>query len=129
MNKAKLKIQTAIMRKNLLAFEYTDKSSPRSGLRIIEPYLFGADKKGNYFVSGYDTNISLPHDKRHKNYLLQQMNLPGLKRLKDVYTHLQIDPDKIYKTKETIIICVADFPEMIKKIFLIAGVIIMLYSQ
>ena len=48
MNKAKLKIQTAIMRKNLLAFEYTDKSSPRSGLRIIEPYLFGADKKGNY---------------------------------------------------------------------------------
>ena len=117
MKKVKLVIQKAIISKNLIAFAYSDKSKNKSGIRIIEPYLFGIDKKGNYFVSGYDTDESVSTQGRHKNYLLQQMDFLSVKKLKDVYTHLKIDPNKIYRTKETIIICVADFPELIKKYF------------
>jgi hypothetical protein len=117
MKKVKLIIQKAIISKNLIAFAYSDKSKNKSGVRIIEPYLFGIDKKGSYYVSGYDTDESVPFKERHKNYLLQQMDLLSVKKLKDVYTHLKIEPDKIYKTKEPIIICVADFPELIKKYF------------
>ncbi len=117
MKKVKLNIQKAIINKNLIAFSYTDKSKNKTGMRIIEPYLFGVDKKGNYFVSGYDTDESAPLNYRHKNYLLQQMDALSIKVLKNVYTYLKIEPDKIYKTSETIILCVADFSELIKKYF------------
>jgi hypothetical protein len=118
MKKVKLNIQKAIINKNLIEFAYTDKSKDKSGVRIIEPYLFGVDKKGSYFASGYDTDESASPKYRHKNYLLQQMDLLSVEILKDVYTYLKIEPDKIYKTKETIIICVVDFPGLIEKYFL-----------
>lgn len=115
MKKAKINIQKAIINKNLIAFQYADKSKPKSGVRIIEPYLFGVDNKGNYFVSGFDTDESVPLEKRHKNYLLEQMDLLSVKRLKNIYGFLHVEPAKLYSTKETIIICVADFPDKIKK--------------
>jgi hypothetical protein len=68
-------------------------------------------------VSGYDTNPLVSRQKRHKNYLLAQIESESFKELKEKYTSLKIDPDKINKTKETIIICVADFPELIAKYF------------
>ena len=117
MKKVKLNIQKAIINKNLIEFAYTDKSKNKHGVRTIQPYLFGVDKKGNYFVSGYDTDESVAFIYRHKNYLLQQMDLSSLKILKETYEHLKIEPDKIYQTKETIIICVADFSELIEKYF------------
>ena len=92
-------------------------SKNKSGVRIIEPYLLGVDTKGNYFVSGYDTDESVAAKERQKKYLLQQMDVLSVRKLEDVFTYLKIEPDKIYRTKETIIICVVDFPELIKKYF------------
>ena len=83
MKKVKLNIQKAIINKNLIAFAYRDKSKNKSGVRIIEPYLFGVDKKGSYFISGYNSDELVPLKERHKNYLLQQMDLLSVKKLKN----------------------------------------------
>jgi hypothetical protein len=116
MKKIKLQIQKAIINQNLIEFEYRDKTKNKEGVRTIEPYLFGVDKNGSYFVSGYDTDSSVPEELKHKNYLISQIDRKNFKILKEQFTDLKIDSEKIYETKETIIICVVDFQELIEKI-------------
>ena len=99
MKKIKLIIQKAIINKNLIAFAYSDKSKNKSGV-IIEPCLFKADKEGNYFVSGYKTDELVSAQERDKNYLLQQMNVLSVKKLKDDLHISKLSPIKFTEQRK-----------------------------
>ena len=71
-------IYTAIGGKRLLQFKYS--SEKKEGIRIIEPYILGINE-GNYYISGYDTDLSIEEDKKHKNYILKNLQLKTIKVL------------------------------------------------
>jgi hypothetical protein len=120
MNALKIKIQRAIILKLLVEFYFISKGESVARFRKIEPLFFGVDDTGKYYLSGYDL-LEMTNDpnKRQKVYDLKNIDIKRFKVLKEKFTTLRIDPDKLYRTKKpgTTVICVADFPEHISKYY------------
>ena len=113
------KITDAITRKNLIEFIYRDKKSIET-TRKIEPYLLGVNKQGSLFVSGYfrasKEQLERKMKSGHKNFLIDGIATKSLKILPENFDSLKVeDTDKIYFTKETTVLSVVYFPEIVLK--------------
>lgn len=113
------KITDAITRKNLIEFIYKDKKSIET-TRKIEPYLLGVNKHGSLFVSGYfrasKEQLERKMKSGHKNFLIDGIVPKSLKILREKFDSLKVEnTDKIYFTKETTILSVVYFPEIVMK--------------
>jgi hypothetical protein len=112
------KLYEAIGKQRLVEFHYTDKTKGKEDTRVIEPYLLGINKHGNLFISGYflasPPQVESGMKNGHKNYLIDNIAPDSLTILTKKFDRLKVESfDKIYKTKETLILAVAYFPEII----------------
>ena len=112
------KITKAITQKKIVEFTYIAKDVET--VRKVEPYLLGVNKKGSLFVSGYFTATQEQLEKKmksgHKNFLVDNIMPESLKVLREKFDSLKVeDTDKIYFTKETTVLSVVYFPEIVSK--------------
>ena len=109
----------AISEKRFIEFYYIDKYKKKEGTRKGEAYLIGINEKGNLFISGVFTAIEKNNQENsgHKNFLIDQIKEGSLKILPEKFNHLKIDAEKVYRLKESNVLCAVYFPEAIAKAY------------